>query len=106
MKLVAPLAPGRDQPNRFQHVEVLRDRLTGQAQVVLHGQPGAQLEQRLSVAFMQFVENGPTRRRRKRFEDIGHEGIIGKSRLACQVAPASYLPPRSVATAGSPKPYG
>src|SRR5262245_64290849 len=84
MKLVSPLAPGRDQPRRFQHVEVLRDRLTGQAQVVLHRQPGTELEQRLSVSFLQFVENGPTRRCGERLKDIGHGTMIGKSLLACQ----------------------
>src|SRR5262249_46241934 len=36
MKLVAALAPGRYQTHRFQHVQVLRYRLTGQPHPVLH----------------------------------------------------------------------
>src|SRR5262249_43536922 len=84
VNFVPPLARGRYYPRRFQHVEVLRDRLTGQAQVMLHRQPGAYLEQRLSVALMQFVQDGPTRRCGECFKDIGHGTMIGKSLLACQ----------------------
>jgi hypothetical protein len=41
VELVAPAAQAPEQARRLQHVEVLRDRLTGQSQAVLHRQSGA-----------------------------------------------------------------
>src|SRR5262249_7042507 len=60
------------------------DRLAGKAQTMLHRQPRAELEQRLPIPLVQFVEDCPSSRRTERLENIGHLQIICKSRLACQ----------------------
>jgi len=45
---------------------------------VLGGQPDAQLEQGLAVAFLKLIDNGPSRRVSKSLEHIAHQSIIGK----------------------------
>ena len=72
MKLVTTLPLGRDEADVFQHGEMLRDRLACQSEPVFHRQPGAELEQRLAVALLQFVENCATRGRGQCFEDVTH----------------------------------
>lgn len=62
MKFVPALTPARDEPGRLQHAQVLRDRLPCEPELVLHRQPGAQLEQRLAVAVVELIENRPSRR--------------------------------------------
>ena len=57
MKLVSSFPSGRDETDRFQHVEMLRYCLAGESQPVLHRQTRAQLEQRLAVPLVQLVEN-------------------------------------------------
>jgi hypothetical protein len=54
-----------------------------------HRQSGAQLEQRLTVPVMQFVENRPSRRGGERVEHLVHCFMIGKSLLACQSTAAT-----------------
>jgi hypothetical protein len=51
---------------------MLRDRLSRQTQIVLHRQSRTQLEQRLAVSLVKFIQNGPPRRGDQSFEHIGH----------------------------------
>ena len=53
-----------------------------EAEAVLHGEAGADLEQRLPVALAQFVEDRPPCRVGERLEDVTHSPRIGKSPLA------------------------
>jgi hypothetical protein len=48
------------------------------------GQPGAQLEQRLTVVVAQLVEDGAPGRRGEGVEDVGDADTIGKRSLACK----------------------
>jgi T4-like virus tail tube protein gp19 len=60
--------------------------------MLLH-QPDAELEQRLSVPLLQFVEDCPPGRVGEGLEHVAHAAMIGKSLLACQdagEAPSSY----------------
>ena len=83
MELV-PAVPARlDQAGLLEHVEVLRDRLAGHAQPV-RGQPAAQLEERLTVAVGQLVEDGAPGGRGQGVEDVGDADTIGKRTLACK----------------------
>ncbi len=84
VELVSPLTVRDDESHCFEYREMLRDRLSRERQPTTHGQAGTELEQRLSVAIMQLVENCSPCRCRKRLEQVGHVGIIGKSWLACQ----------------------
>jgi hypothetical protein len=79
VELEAALPLAGEEADGFEHVEMLRDRLTREAQPVLHREARAQLEQRLSVALVKLVEDGPPRGGGERFEHIGHGRIIGKS---------------------------
>lgn len=72
VELVATLAPGPNQPGRLQHREVLGNGLPRQAQSLPHGQPGAELEERLAVTVTKLVENGPARGRSQGLEDVRH----------------------------------
>ncbi len=76
MQLVLALPNRREQTRRFQYFQVLRDRLSRESEPMLHGQTRAQLEQSLTVAFHQFVENGPARWSRDPFENIAHGGYL------------------------------
>jgi len=51
MELVPPLSNADQEPGGFQNVQVLRDALPRCPDLVLHRQPRAQLEERLSVSF-------------------------------------------------------
>jgi len=72
MKLVPAIAPRGDQTGRLEDVEVLGYRLPCQAEPVLHGQAGADLEQGLSVTFDELVEDHPPRRVGDGAVNIGH----------------------------------
>jgi hypothetical protein len=57
---------------------------------VFRGQTGADLEERLSVAFSELVQDRPPRRIGQRLKDISHcDETICKSLLACQGFDAS-----------------
>ncbi len=58
--LVATSSLGSDESGRFEDEQVLGDGLAGGAESVLHGQSGADLEQRLVVPLQEFVEDGST----------------------------------------------
>jgi len=51
---------------------------------MLHGHSGAQLEKRLAVTLVEFVQDGAPRGSNEGFEEVRHGSIIGKSVLACQ----------------------
>ena len=55
------LAPRLQQTGRLEDVEVLRDGLSRQADLMTRREPGADLEQRLPVALAQLVEDRPPR---------------------------------------------
>ncbi len=74
VELVAALAPRGDQPRGLEHLDMLRERLPGQREPVVHREAAAQLEERLPVALAQFIEDGSPCRRAERFEDVGHAG--------------------------------
>lgn len=78
MVLVPALPPDSDQTNLLQYREMLGNRLPAEGQLMLHGQPGADLEQTLAVALCQFVEDEPTGGGRQGFEEINHGFSIGK----------------------------
>src|SRR3954453_3712866 len=84
MELVATRASGLDQAGLLQHVEVLRDRLPRRREAVLHGEPRAELEQRLPVALAQLVEDRSARGIGQGLEDVTHGAMICKPLLACQ----------------------
>lgn len=85
MEFVAALPSGLDQPGGLQHGKVLGDRLARDAELVLHAQPGANLEQSLPLPHGEFVEDRPTRRVGQGFEEfVGHVETICKYVLACQ----------------------
>lgn len=84
VELVSPLFARRDQPGLLQYRQMLGYGLPGQTQLVSTRQADTDLEQGLTVALGQLVENGPPGGIGKGFEDITHAGIIGKSILACQ----------------------
>src|SRR3954465_9267191 len=64
---------------------MLRYRLPRHAQLVLHRQAAAELEECLSVPVRQLVKNRPPRRVCQGLEDVGHRHTIGKWMLACQI---------------------
>jgi hypothetical protein len=66
---VSPIA---QRAGGLQYVEVLGDRLTRGAQPVPHGQPRAQLEQRLAVPADEFVEDRSPGQVSERLEDVAH----------------------------------
>jgi hypothetical protein len=80
--LVAALPTSGDQTRALEDVEVLGDGLPGGAQAVLGGQPGAELEQRLTVPVQQLVEERTPSRVREGLEHIAHCHRIGKHSLA------------------------
>src|SRR3954453_19840158 len=63
---------------------MLRDRLPCRAQAMLHDQPRADLEERLTVAVGELIENCPPRRIGDGAENVSQARMIGKSRLACK----------------------
>ena|SRR5215813_6393511 len=52
---------------------MLRYGLSSQPDLMLHSQPGTQLEQGLAVSLNQFVKNSAASRSRDGLEDIAHE---------------------------------
>ena len=66
------------------YTEVLGDRLSGQAEAVVGGEPGAQLEERLPVTAGQLVQDRSAGGIGQRLEDVTHGVTIGKCPLACQ----------------------
>src|SRR5437660_11209276 len=86
MELVPALPHGCDQAGRLENVEVLRNSLPGGADLVLHCQTCAQLEERLVVALRQLVKDGAPDRRCNGFENIAHWFHNGQVR-ACITTP-------------------
>jgi hypothetical protein len=70
----AALPLGGEEADGFEHVEMLRDRLTREAKPVLHRQARAQLEQRLPIPLVKLIEDRASRGSGDRFEDVGHVG--------------------------------
>lgn len=92
MELVPSLTAGIEQTGLFQDIQVLGDGLPGRAQTMFHRQPGAYLEQGLTVLVAQFVENRPPRGIGKSLEHVAHGPvIIGKCLLACRPALVSCI---------------
>ena len=79
VQLVFTLPNCRHQARRFQYFQVLRDCLSRQPELMLHGQTIAQLEEGLAIPLNQFVKNCTTRRSNDCLEDIAHTIFIGKS---------------------------
>jgi len=72
MKFAPPLAAGRDEPRRFEHVEVLGDRLARQGDPAVQHQPAGELEERLPGALAELVEDRAPRGRDQRVEHVAH----------------------------------
>ena len=72
MKLVFSLADRRDEARRLEDLKMLRDRLPGQRDLMLHGQSRTQLEQGLAVSLNQFVQDRAACRSCDRLKDIAH----------------------------------
>lgn len=73
VELVSPFSSAGHETHRFQDFEVLGDGLPGQPQVAPHCQPGADLEEGLTVSVDQFIENRPPGRRCERLKKITHK---------------------------------
>jgi hypothetical protein len=73
VELVSALSLSSDQTRRLKNVEVLRDALPRDADLVLHRQARAQLEERLSIPIAQLIENRSPYRCYQCFEDIAHD---------------------------------
>ena len=74
-----------DESGVFEDRQMLGDCLAGGAESMLHGQAGADLEQRLAVPVDELVKDGSTCRVVERLVQLGgHNSNIGKSTLACQ----------------------
>ena len=82
MHFVAPLPSRGYKADGFQDLQVLRDRLSGEAEVMFHGQTIAQFEKRLTLALHQLIENRPSRWSSKCLEEITH-GRNNRQVLAC-----------------------
>jgi hypothetical protein len=79
VQLVAAIAPAKHESGRFEHGQVLGDRLACRAESVLGREPRADLEQRLVIALAQLVEDGSAGGIGERFEDIVYgRRMIGK----------------------------
>ena len=61
-----------------QHIKVLTDRLSRWVQAVPGSEPAAQLEERLIVTVVQFIEQCATGGVGKRLVNIRHAATIGK----------------------------
>ena len=72
VELVAACAAGGDQAGGLEDVEVLGDGLAGGAEVVLHGEARAELEEGLAIAVGQLVEDGAPRGVGERVVDVWH----------------------------------
>jgi hypothetical protein len=76
VELVPAFAPAAHEARPLEHLQVLRHRLPGQPELVLHREPRADLEQGLPVSIVQLVEDRSPRGRRQRVEDIVNAGNI------------------------------
>jgi hypothetical protein len=70
VELVPAVSLCRDEACSFQHVKVLRDRLSRRTQPMPHRQSRADLEQGLTVPLGQLVENRPSRSVGQSFEHV------------------------------------
>ena len=84
----------------LEHVEMLRDRLARRVDPVLHQQARTELEQRLTIALGQLIEDGPPGWIGKGLEDV-QAPMIGKSPLACQLEDVDLRLGRCLIEAGS-----
>ena len=73
MELVATLPPCSHETSRLEDVDVLGDRLSGRTHPVLRREPGAELEQRLSVALHELIEDRSACGIGQCLEDVSHE---------------------------------
>jgi hypothetical protein len=72
MELISPLPLRSDQTCMLKQVEMLRDALPRDADLVLHQQPCAELKESLPIALAQFVQNRSAHRCYDCFEDVAH----------------------------------
>src|SRR3569623_1937026 len=72
VKLVSAFSRSFDEPRCLQQAKMLRDSLARDADLMLHQQPSAELEECLAIPLTQLVQNHPSHRCSERFEDIGH----------------------------------
>jgi hypothetical protein len=72
VKLVSTLPFRSDQACCFKNLQMLRYTLPRHADLVLHQQASAELEERLPIPLAKFIQNRPAHRRRNCFEDIAH----------------------------------
>lgn len=70
--LVSALSSGTQQPCRFQYLQVLRHGLPAEVDLMPHGQPAAQLEQRLTIPITQLVDDQSTYRCGQGMEHVIH----------------------------------
>jgi hypothetical protein len=78
MELVTTLSFRFHEASRLKDVHVLRDRLSGRAHAVLGGEPGTELEQRLSVSFRELVEDRAACGIRQCLEHVSHAATLCK----------------------------
>jgi uncharacterized protein YdhG (YjbR/CyaY superfamily) len=71
---VATFPTSTDQAGTLEDVEVLRDRLARRSKSVFHGQARTDLEECLTVAFDQLIQDRPPCGIGQGFEDIAHPG--------------------------------
>lgn len=90
VKLVPSLPRGGKQARRFENFKVLRDALPGGTYLVLHGQPGAKLKERLPIAFRKLVEDGAADGRSYGLENISHHSN-NRQAAACLSRPGSEM---------------
>jgi len=83
VELVAAVSTGTHETDLLEHGEMLRNRLSGEFDVVLGCEATAHLEQCLVVALCQHVEDRSSCWRCQCVEYVGHGASIGKSQLAC-----------------------
>ena len=83
VELVPAFLLSLDEAHRLQYVEMLRDRLPGRAQPVLHDESRADLEQRLPVPLGQLIEDRPPRRVGKGLVDVVHRRSDDRQVAAC-----------------------
>lgn len=78
MELVPALATRDQQTGVFQNREVLRHRLPGRRQLMLHREARADLEERLLIALDELVDDHPACVVGDGLEDVTHVVIICK----------------------------
>lgn len=78
MAFVAAVSSCVDETDLLKHGEVLRDRLSGQLDVVVGGETAADREQRLLAALGQDIEDRPACWCSECVEDVCHIAKLGK----------------------------